>query len=112
MVLNASVNKDSVNVNDAINLKLTVSGTGNLKLAESPSLKLSPDIETYDPKITDNFKSSAAGTTGQRTFEFLLIPRHYGDYTIPPVTYSYFNTSTGNYRAAQNTGVPFLCPQG
>jgi len=97
MVLNASVNKDSVDVNDAINLKLTISGTGNLKLAESPALRLSPDIESYDPKITDNFKSSANGTTGQRTFEFLLIPRHYGNYTIPPVTYSYFNTSKGKY---------------
>jgi hypothetical protein len=97
MALNTSVIKDSVNVNDAVNFKLTVSGTGNLKLAEAPKLKLSPDIETYDPKITDNFKNSAAGTTGQKVFEYLLIPRHYGDYTIPPVTYSYFNTSTGKY---------------
>jgi len=101
MALNASVNKDSVDINDAINLRLIVSGTGNLKLAESPSLKLSPDIETYDPKITDNFKSTATGTTGQRTFEYLLIPRHYGDYSIPPVTYSYFNTSTGRYEQLQ-----------
>jgi hypothetical protein len=97
MALNTSVIKDSVNVNDAVNFKLTVSGTGNLKLAEAPKLKLSPDIETYDPKITDNFKNSAAGTTGQKVFEYLLIPRRYGDYTIPPVTYSYFNTSTGKY---------------
>ena len=97
LALSASVSKDSVNVNDALNFKLAVSGTGNLKVAEAPKLKLSPDIETYDPKITDNIKNSAGGTTGQKTFEYLLIPRHYGDYTIPPVTYSYFNTSTGKY---------------
>ena len=39
------------------------------------------------------------GTTGQKTFDYLIIPRHYGDYVIPSVTYSYFNTSTGKYES-------------
>jgi len=95
--LKADINKDSVNVNDAVNFKVTLSGTGNLKLASSPEIKLPPDVEVYDPKITDNIKNSLNGTSGQKTFEYLLIPRHYGDFTIPPVTYSYFNTSTGRY---------------
>ncbi len=110
--LTASINKDTVNVNDAVNLKIIASGTGNLKLAGAPSLSLSPDLETYDPKITDNFKSSAAGTTGQRTFEFLLIPRHYGKYSIPPVTYSYFNTTTGKYEQLRTREFTFYARKG
>ncbi|MCX6335171.1 MAG: BatD family protein [Bacteroidia bacterium] len=112
MTLNASINKDSVNVNDAINLKLTVSGSGNLKLAEAPQIKLSPDIETYDPKITDNLKNSSAGTTGQKIFEYLLIPRHYGDYTIPSVTYSYFNTATGKFEQLKTNEFHFYARKG
>ncbi|MDQ1296084.1 MAG: hypothetical protein QG611_62 [Bacteroidota bacterium] len=95
--LKATISKDSVNVNDAVNFKVTISGTGNLKLASAPEIKLPPDVEVYDPKITDNIKNSLNGTSGQKTFEYLLIPRHYGDFTIPSVTYSYFNTSTGKY---------------
>jgi hypothetical protein len=95
--LKAVLNKDSVTVNDAINFKVTISGNGNLKIAATPVLKLSPDIEVYDPKISDDIKNGINGTSGQKSFEYLLIPRHYGDYTIPPVTYSYFNTSTGRY---------------
>jgi hypothetical protein len=95
--LKAIITKDSVNVNDAINFRITVSGSGNLKVAEAPALKLSPDIEVYDPKITDNIKSNVNGTSGQKTFDYLLIPRHFGDFTIPPVTYSYFNVSSGKY---------------
>jgi hypothetical protein len=95
--LKAGINKDSVNVNDAVNFRITISGSGNLKIAEAPSLNLSPDVEIYDPKITDNLKNNITGTSGQKTFEYLLIPRHYGDFTIPPVNYSYFNTSTGKY---------------
>ena len=95
--LNATVSKDSVNVNDAVNFKVTISGNGNLKLAAVPSLKLPPDVEVYDPKISDDIRNGINGTSGQKTFEYLLIPRHYGDFTIPPVTYSYFNTSKGQY---------------
>jgi len=54
--ISASLDKDTVNVNDALNFKITISGTGNIKFAGAPALKLSPDIEIYDPKITDSFK--------------------------------------------------------
>ena len=97
MSLKAGISKDTVNVNDAVNFRITVSGNGNLKLAEAPAMKLPPDVEMYDPKITDNLKNTTSGTSGQKTFEYLLIPRHYGDFTIPPITYSYFNTTTRKY---------------
>jgi hypothetical protein len=95
--LKATLNKDSVNVNDAVNFRITISGNGNLKLAGAPVLKLPSDVEVYDPKVTDDIKNTINGTSGQKTFEYLLIPRHYGDFTIPSVSYSFFNTSTGKY---------------
>ncbi len=95
--LKATINKDTVTVNDAVNFKITVSGNGNLKLASAPEMKLSPDIEIYDPQVKDNIRNSINGTSGQRTFEYLLIPRHHGDFSIPPVSYSYFNTSKEKY---------------
>jgi hypothetical protein len=90
--IDASVNNDTINVNDALNFKITIKGNGNLKLAASPILKLSPDVEVYDPKVTDKITNSTGGSVGQKTFEYLLIPRHYGEFTIPSVTYTYFNT--------------------
>lgn len=95
--IKATINKDSVNVNDAVNYRITISGNGNLKVAAVPVLKLSPDIEVYDPKIFDNIKNGQNGTSGSKTFEYLLIPRHYGDFTIPAVSYSYFNVAKGRY---------------
>lgn len=95
--MKATLSKDTVNVNDAVNYKITISGTGNLKIASTPSIKMTPDVEVYDPKISDDLKTGMNGASGSKTFEYLLIPRHYGDFTIPPVTYSYFNTTTGKY---------------
>jgi len=95
--LKASLNKESVNVNDAVTFKIIISGNGNLKIASAPVLKLPPDIEIYDPKISDDLKNGPNGTTGQKSFEYLMIPRHNGDFTIPPISYSFFNIATGRY---------------
>lgn len=110
--LSATLNKDSVNVNDAVNLKLVISGSGNLKLANAPEMKLPADLEVYDPKITDDLKNGMSGTTGQKTFEYLLIPRHYGDFTIPPVSYSYFNLSTRQYENLKTPELHFYARKG
>ncbi len=100
--LKSSLSKENVKVNDAVNLKYVITGSGNLKVAAKPELKLSPDIEVYDPEISDNLKNTLNGTTGDKTFNYLLIPRHYGDYKIPSIEYSYFNTSAGRYETLRS----------
>ncbi len=110
--LKAVLSKDTVNVNDAVNFKITVSGSGNLKIAAAPGLKLPPDVEVYDPKVTDDIKNGTNGSSGQKSFDFLLIPRHYGDFTIPPVSYSFFNTSKGAYETLTTKEFHFYARKG
>jgi hypothetical protein len=110
--MTASINKDSVNVNDAVNFKVTISGTGNLKLAGNPAFTLSPDLDVFEPKITDNIKNSINGTTGQKTFEYVIIPRHYGEFRIPVLSYSYFNTTTGKYETLTSPEYKFYARKG
>ncbi|MGB8490485.1 MAG: BatD family protein, partial [Bacteroidales bacterium] len=95
--LSAKLDKDSVNVDDALNLIVTVSGNGNLKLANAPKVDLPSGVEVYDPEITDNLKNSVSGTSGQKSFKYLLIPRQSGDFTVPPVAYSYFDLASDRY---------------
>jgi hypothetical protein len=110
--IDASLNKDSVNVNDALNFRITITGSGNLKLAGTPVLKLSPDIETYDPKVSDNIRNSENGSTGQKIFEYVLIPRHYGEFTIPSVSYTYFNTTKKQYEKLSTKEFHFYARKG
>ncbi len=112
ITLNSSISKDTVNVNDAVNLKIVIAGNGNLKMAGAPELKLPADLEVYDPKVTDDLKNSMNGTTGQKTFEYLLIPRHYGDFTIPPVTYSFFNVASKQYERVKTPELNFYARKG
>lgn len=112
LTIDASLNKDSVNVNDALNYRITVTGSGNLKLAGTPVLKLSPDIEAYDPKVSDNIRNNENGSTGQKTFEYVLIPRHYGNFTIPSVSYTYFNTAKRQYEKLSTKEFHFYARKG
>lgn len=97
--MTTSIDKTGVKTNDAITLKFTVSGNGNLKLLDAPDIKFPPDFETYDPKITTDIKNTASGQSGSKTFEFLLIPRHAGTYRLPPLDFSYFDLGDKSYKS-------------
>ncbi len=96
--IEASISKADAKTNDGLTYKITLSGTGNHKLAEAPKVKFPGDFESYDPKINTNITTSATGMKGSKTFEYLIIPRHAGTFTIPAVEFSYFNPSTQQYK--------------
>src|SRR5690606_3126679 len=81
--------RKELKANDALNLKMTISGKGNLKLLSPPVLNLPEGFETYEPKATEN------GTS--KTFDYLIIPRSEGTYTLNNLDFSYFNLDTKKY---------------
>lgn len=96
--ISASIDNESLVVNEAVTIKLVISGSGNLELINTPDINWPPDFETYEPKITKNIKTSATGVSGSRTFEFLAIPRSAGEFTVGPIELSYFNPAEGKYK--------------
>ena len=94
----ATIDKEKVKANEAITLKVKISGTGNLKLINAPKIKFPVDFEVYDPKSTDSQTATENGQTGSKSFEYLIIPRHEGDYEIQPFSFSSFNPATGKYK--------------
>lgn len=96
--LASSINAKDVKTNDAVTIKLTISGSGNMKLISTPEVKFPEDFEVYDPKVTNNFEASRAGLSGTQTIEYLAIPRHAGNFTIPPVKFTYFDLKSNSYK--------------
>ena len=96
--MTSSINAKEVKTNDAVTIKLTIKGAGNMKLITSPEVKFPEDFEVYDPKVTNNFDVSRAGLSGTQTIEYLAIPRHAGNFTIPPVEFVYFDLKSQSYK--------------
>ena len=95
--LRSSITSTSVKENDAITLRIDVTGSGNIKLINAPKLKLPADFEIYDPKTQSNYTATSEGLNGNISFEYLFLPRFAGDYTIPPVDFVYFDPAIGKY---------------
>jgi hypothetical protein len=92
-----TVDKNSVNVNEAVSLKIKLSGVGNIKLIELPKPIVPPDMEQYEPKINSSIKRNGNKISGSKTAEYILIPRLGGDYTIKPLSFSYFSPKDKKY---------------
>ncbi|MDR1756764.1 MAG: BatD family protein [Culturomica sp.] len=93
-----SLSADTVSENEALTYRITFQGTGNLKLLEAPALSFPPDFETYEPKVTQNTETGENGMSGTVTYEYLLIPRYGGDYTIPSPAFSYYDPVAHSYK--------------
>lgn len=100
-----TIDKLSGETNEALTFKLRVSGSGNLKIITAPKIDFPPDFEVYDPKVTLNVKNTDSGTIGTKIFEYVLIPRFPGNYTIPEVRFYYFNVEKEKYETLAT--VPF-----
>lgn len=96
--ITSSINSEEVKTNDAITIKLVISGTGNLKLISNPEIKFPEDFEIYDPKVDSKVHLTQEGLSGNRVIEYLAIPRHAGVYKIPGVSFSYFDIKSKSYK--------------
>ena len=96
--MSSSISATNLKANDAVTIKLVISGTGNMKLIKTPELELPKDFEAYDPKIINDLKFTNNGLTGTKTIEYLFIPRYQGTYTIPAIELPYFDLSSKSYK--------------
>ncbi len=102
--ISATLDKTEVKANEPINLRVVVSGTGNLKLIKEPIVAYPKDFDKYDAKLTDKTKLVANGLEGSMIYDILLVPRHQGKFEIPEIEFVYFDTKKGKYETAKTNG--------
>ncbi len=96
--LSGDISNTEIKANEALTIRLAIQGTGNMKLIKTPAVDWPEGFETYDPKVSNKLKQTTQGTGGTREIEYLAIPRAAGSYTIPAITFSYFDTRDNQYK--------------
>lgn len=91
-----NADKTTCKTDDAITLKMTVSGSGNLPLIEMPNPAFSKDFELYDPVTKDNFTAGEV-FSGTKSTEIIAIPHMPGKFTLPSLSFSYFDPEKKDY---------------
>ena len=95
--MEAHLSTTDVAANSAANIDLKISGTGNIGFVQEPKIALPATFELYDVKATEQVRTTAAGSSGFRRFEYPFIARAEGDYTIAPIEFTYFSPESGQY---------------
>lgn len=110
--MTAGINSTNVKTNDAVTIKLTITGNGNIKLVKNPEVTFPNDFEVYDPKVDVNIKTTTAGASGTKTIEYMAIPRYAGDFEIPAIAFSYFDPKSGTYKTINSESYKLHVEQG
>ena len=98
--VSADLDRDSVDANEAVTLRVRVSGDGNIRAIPDPVLDLPPDFEVFPPEISESVQAFGSGLSGEKTFEYVLIPRAPGQREIPAISFGFFDERAGEYRTA------------
>ena len=96
--INSSLSAEQVKVNEAVTMKINITGSGNMKLLKNPDIQFPEALEVYDPKVSNNFKTSSAGLSGNKSIEIMFIPRHAGTIEIPASEINYFDPKDRKYK--------------
>ncbi len=98
------VSRQTLKANDAFNLKITITGKGNVKLIDAPKLNLPESFETYEPKVIDGANS--------KVFDYIIIPREEGNYKLENLDFSYFDLDKKKYTTipAPSINISVLAP--
>jgi len=108
----STLSSNEIGVNEALSLKITVSGTGNLPLLGEPEVNLPPDHDLYD--VTRSVQTNTRGNriSGSVTFEYPIIARHAGRFRIAPVQFAWFDPKAGSYKTALTDEFNFTVVKG
>ena len=100
--MSSSISTQELKTNDAVTIKVIISGTGNMKLINTPEVAFPQDFEIYDPKVDNKFSLTREGLAGSKVIEYLAIPRHAGEFTIPSIEFTYFDLKTQSYKTLKS----------
>ncbi|MDR7209626.1 BatD family protein [Flavobacterium piscis] len=90
--------KTTLKNGESLDLIVSASGTGNMKLFTLPKPVVPNALEMYDPVHDEKVTTSLAGMSGKISDKYTIIPQYKGKYAIKPMQFSYFDLNSGSYK--------------
>ena len=93
-----ALSKDILKANETSQVQIKISGKGNLKLFELPTVETPAELEMYQPERKERVRVNASGISGAVTDTYTVVPLYKGKYKIPSISFSYFNPKEKKYK--------------
>ncbi len=99
--VSAQLDKPEVKANEVLSFKVRISGSGNLAGLSAPQISFPPSLEVYPPRVEQQIRRDPRGISGEKIFEYVLIPRRAGPVRLGPVQMAYFDPAADAYRISR-----------
>ena len=110
--MSSVINRTEVTTDDALTLRLTLTGDGDMKRVRAPQLNLGEAFDVYDPKTISEEASETVGLrVSRKTIEYLIMPKKAGKFTIQP-EFSFFNAESRQYETLKDYSYNITVRQG
>ena len=90
--------RTSLKSGESLDLNVSISGNGNLKLFTLPKPIVPSGLEMYDPEHKENIQTSLSGMNGSVMDKYTIIPQSKGNYPVKPIRFSYFDLGSNSYK--------------
>ena len=98
--ISSALEKNKITTDDAGNLKVIISGAGNIQLVNAPAISWPDGVEGFESKSAENLDKFSVPMRGEKVFVYPFTVTDPGDYTIPAVNFSYFDVNSQSYKTA------------
>ncbi|MFQ6617140.1 MAG: BatD family protein [Fidelibacterota bacterium] len=99
--IKSEIDQKEVSVNEAVTLKITLQGKGNIAALNLPEIEFPEGIDVFEPKISQSIYRRSGDIGGRKEYEYVLIPRITGEMRLEPVRFSFFNPLLERYETVQ-----------
>ncbi|GAA4896057.1 BatD family protein [Flaviramulus aquimarinus] len=93
-----TASKTELDASESLQLKVSATGNGNLKLFKLPKISLPSSLEVYEPEHKESVKTNLTGMKGRISDSYTIVPQYKGKYPIPSISFSYFDLKTESYK--------------
>ena len=103
--ITADVGSDTGQVNEPVELSVTVSGEGNIEALPDPVWPEFTGWRVIESPADTASQLIAGQVAGSRTYEILLVPERAGELTIPGIGYAHFDPGQERYVEAATAAI-------
>lgn len=94
--------KTNLKHGESLDLVVSVTGKGNLKLFSLPKPVVPNALEMYDAVHSEDISTPLSGMAGKSSDSYAIIPQYRGNYPVKPMQFSYFDLSSGTYKTLRS----------
>ncbi|MEP7236699.1 MAG: BatD family protein [Ferruginibacter sp.] len=110
--IDARIENKNFTTDDAGRMAIVISGEGNLQMINAPEIAWPQGIEGFEPKATDDLFKGTVPVSGRKIFEFPFTVSKPGNYVLPSVPFSFFDTRDAKYKTVITNPITFTVTKG